>query len=106
MARDFQRQLENEANLAELNRMTDLQTKEAVATTRCRRPSSPALRQLQLLRLPTDAAPLAGSGYPYGAPESAPAVEGEPRPGDDTYSHAHGTDSAAGDGNRNKPVAQ
>jgi len=79
MAREFRSQLESEINLEELNRMTDIRSKEvgpATAST----PPIPA----ELSGQPPDPAL---TNYPYGAPD-APATTT-----DDTYSHAH----AAGD---------
>jgi sec-independent protein translocase protein TatB len=90
MARQFREQLENEVNLDELNRMTDKRAKEAQAST------PPIPPEFSGEPLPTDApgseTSMAGSGYPYGAPEQASAAastDGSPQPGDDTYSHAH-----------------
>jgi sec-independent protein translocase protein TatB len=65
VARDFQQQLENEANLADLNRMTDLETRRSQATT----PPPPFTDQASIdAQAATTPAPdLASSGYPYGA---------------------------------------
>jgi sec-independent protein translocase protein TatB len=64
MARQFREQLENEINLDELNRMTDLQAKSAK----------------------TPPPPPGFNGEPMPAPvDSAPV----PDPNDETYSHAH-----------------
>jgi len=91
MARDFQQQLENEINLEELNRITDLQSKET-------KPASPAAQDQDATARNSESPPpasgpsdadksqLSSSGYPYGVPEQAAA---SPQPGDDTYSHAH-----------------
>ena len=64
MARQFREQLENEIDLDELNKMTEMRASEARSN-----PPPP---------------PPAESGYPYGPPPP----EGEP-PTDDTHSHAH-----------------
>lgn len=76
MARDFQQQLENEISLEELNRMTEMQTRQSQNST----PPSP----------PPEAAaepqPESPPTYPYSAPPDTSAT-------DDTFSHAH----AAGD---------
>jgi sec-independent protein translocase protein TatB len=69
MARDFRQQLENEVNLEELNKMTDLQTKAAHSTP----PPPPELSGEPL--------PATVPTYPYAAPDTAVT--------DDTYSHAH-----------------
>jgi sec-independent protein translocase protein TatB len=64
MARQFREQLENEINLEELNRMTDIQAKAAK----------------------TPPPPPGFNGDPMPA---APADTAVPDPNDDTYSHAH-----------------
>ncbi len=79
MAREFRSQLESEINLEELNRMTDIRSKEAGAPTASTPPIPP-----ELGGQPPDPAL---TNYPYGAPD-APATTT-----DDTFSHAH----AAGD---------
>lgn len=96
VARDFQQQLESEANLAELNRMTDLQSRREPPTT----PPPPFTDQASIdaQAAVTPAPDLASSGYPYGAEpvgaeavEPAPATEGAaaapadtPPPGEDS----------------------
>lgn len=72
MARDFRQQLENEVNLEELNKMTDVRTKEAHLTP----PPPPELSGEPL--------PATVPTYPYAAPD-VPEVPTT----DDTYSHAH-----------------
>jgi sec-independent protein translocase protein TatB len=86
MARDFQQQLESEANLEELNRMTERRTREAQT------PAPPPEFTGAPVEPPpaTDASSLANSGYPYGTPAPGSA----PQPGDDTYSHAHAAGEA------------
>ncbi len=78
MARDFRQQLENEVNLEELNKMTDLQTKQARGGIT---PAPPP--ELSGVPLP-DSPPT----YPYSAPpdDSSPVVTAQT---DDTFSHAH-----------------
>jgi sec-independent protein translocase protein TatB len=94
MARDFRYQLESEVTLAELNRMTEETAKrnkeqQAPAQTP---PAAPAGDTATPEGTKDEASPLAGSGYPYGAPASPdPAT---PQPGDDTYSHAHAAGAA------------
>lgn len=98
MARDFRQQLENEVNLDELNRMTDLQTQQSQSL-----PTPPP-------GLNGEPAPESISTYPYSAPdapepsESPPPVESSAgsdetpsaglTPADDTYSHAHAEGAA------------
>ena len=84
MARDFQQQLENEINLEELNRITEIRSQEAAKESAAE----------------PEASKLPDAGYPYG-PQEAPAepvaetpateapADAAPLPGDDTYSHAH-----------------
>ena len=79
MAREFRSQLESEINLEELNKMTDIRSKESGAPTASTPPIPP-----ELSGQPPDPAL---TNYPYGVPD-APATST-----DDTYSHAH----AAGD---------
>ncbi len=74
MARDFQQQLENEVNLEELNKMTDLQTRQAQAQMP---PPPPEF---------TGAPPPDTPTYPYSAPEASAAADATT---DDTFSHAH-----------------
>jgi sec-independent protein translocase protein TatB len=91
MARDFQQQLENEVNLQELNRMTDIRAAESSAAKpssaaeTSAAPKEPAAAETGAT---SDTAPveLADSGYPYGPQEPA---DKPPQPGDDTFSHAH-----------------
>lgn len=74
VARDFQQQLETEANLAELNRLTDMHSKKAPPTT----PAPPFTDQASIdaQAAATPAPDIASSGYPYGAePVGAEAVE-------------------------------
>ena len=80
MAREFRSQLESEINLEELNRMTDIRSKEASPPTASTPPIPP-----ELTGQPPDPAL---SNYPYGAPDELTTAAT-----DDTYSHAH----AAGD---------
>lgn len=73
VARDFQQQLESEANLAELNRMTDQMSRREPTT-----PAPPFTDQASIDAqvAATPAPDLASSGYPYGAePVGAEAVE-------------------------------
>jgi sec-independent protein translocase protein TatB len=103
MARDFQNQLETEINIDELNRMTDIRSKEAPAASPA---ASPEFSGDMNSPPATDSATpgMADSGYPYGAPPPVPEPVAEvvpdlppdhppdaapPQPGDDTYSHAH-----------------
>jgi sec-independent protein translocase protein TatB len=79
MARQFREQLENEINLDELNRMTDVQSKSAK----------------------TPPPPPGFNGDPMPPGESAPAAQSPAAsgdapirdPDDDTYSHAHAADA-------------
>ncbi len=110
MARDFQQQLENEATLAELNRATDLRaSKESVATSPAPPPEfsgDPVTSTSAASETSAEPGPYAGTEYPYGAlMNSEPAAQEQPKPGDDTYSHAHGSGTAAGDENQSKPAA-
>jgi sec-independent protein translocase protein TatB len=113
MARDFQNQLETEINIDELNRMTDIRSKETP-------PASPAPSaefsgdmnsppatdsSTPESTAPESTAPgMAESGYPYGVQQPAPdhgsglasdlppdhpPDAAPPLPGDDNYSHAH-----------------
>lgn len=99
MARQFREQLETEVQLEELNRITDMKTREARAAS-----TPPIPPELAGEPVPPaapgaapqgDAAPtadtsLASSGYPYGMPDAGtPAGAAAPHPTDDTYSHAH-----------------
>lgn len=103
MARDFQNQLETEINIEELNRMTEIRSKEAPAAS-----PAPAPEFSGDMNSPpaTDPEPpgMADSGYPYGAqppaidpvpgvvpdlPPDHPPDAAPPQPGDDTYSHSH-----------------
>jgi sec-independent protein translocase protein TatB len=88
MARDFQQQLENEVNLEELNKMTQLRTSEAQGIT----PSPPEFTADPAVDNPGDT-----PTYPYSVQDSssapAEAAPADTAPTDDTYSHAH----AAGD---------
>jgi sec-independent protein translocase protein TatB len=89
MARQFREQLESEVQLEELNRMTEKRTGEPMPSTP---PPPPGMSGEPLPETPAPAADYAHSGYPYGPqelPPEAPAAEGSPQPGDDTYSHAH-----------------
>jgi sec-independent protein translocase protein TatB len=107
MARDFQNQLETEINIDELNRMTDIRSKEASTAS----PPSAAEFSGDMNNPPatdTSTPDMADSGYPYGVqqpaadPDLAPVPEvvpdlppdhppdaALPQPGDDNYSHAH-----------------
>jgi sec-independent protein translocase protein TatB len=78
MARDFRQQLENEVNLEALNKMTDLQAKQARGGIT---PDPPP---------EFSGAPLPESPptYPYSAPPENHAAVDSPQT-DDTYSHAH-----------------
>jgi sec-independent protein translocase protein TatB len=80
MAREFRTQLESEINLEELNKMTDIRSKDAGPATASTPPIPP-----ELTGAPPDPAL---SNYPYGAPDELTTAAT-----DDTYSHAH----AAGD---------
>jgi sec-independent protein translocase protein TatB len=100
MARDFQQQLESEINLEELNRLTDIRTKEAqsrpkpAATTTAADPAAAAQEPAETTAAGNPSAAqdqLASSGYPYGVQASDPDA---PKPGDDTYSHAHAEGAA------------
>lgn len=79
MAREFRTQLESEINLEELNRMTDIRSKEAGPPTA----STPPIPS-ELTGQPPEPAL---TNYPYGVPDAHATTT------DDTYSHAH----AAGD---------
>jgi sec-independent protein translocase protein TatB len=105
MARDFQNQLETEINIDELNRMTDIRSKETPT------PSSEFSGDMNNPPATEASTPsMADSGYPYGAQQSAadpapdlppvpevvpdlppdhPPDAALPQPGDDNYSHAH-----------------
>ncbi len=108
MARDFQQQLESEATLAELNRATDLRaSSESSAKTPAPPPEfsgapvSPAASET-----PAEPNAYANTDYPYGSlMNTEPATEVHPNPGDDTYSHAHGPGTTAGDQSHSKPEA-
>ncbi|MEO6184883.1 MAG: Sec-independent protein translocase protein TatB [Steroidobacteraceae bacterium] len=76
MAREFRSQLESEINLEEMNRMTDIRSKDSGAPTASTPPIPP-----EMGGQPLDPAL---TNYPYGAPD-APATTTT----DDTYSHAH-----------------
>jgi sec-independent protein translocase protein TatB len=84
MARQFREQLENEVNLDELNKMTDLRAKEAKAQA----PSTPAPPPELSGEPPREAS---ASTYPYAASDST--ADTATNTTDDSYSHAH----AAGD---------
>jgi sec-independent protein translocase protein TatB len=90
MARDFQQQLENEVNLDELNRLTDLQTTSTSSQSQSARAESTTPAG------PAGETSPADSGYPYGPPpaESGPIPAESPAPDDDTYSHAHAAGAA------------
>jgi sec-independent protein translocase protein TatB len=99
VARDFQRQLEQEANLEELNKFTERTRQASQPTTPAPPPEFTGAPPADpTIHIEPDPPSMANSGYPYGAPaetaapaESAPApAPGVPQPGDDTYSHAHG----------------
>jgi sec-independent protein translocase protein TatB len=77
MARQFREQLENEINLDELNRMTDVNSKPAKTP-----PPPPGFDGNPMPPEPAATAPPAASG-------DAPI----PDPNDDTYSHAHAADA-------------
>jgi len=99
MARDFQNQLETEINIDELNRMTDIRSKETPA------PSTEFSGDMNNPPATEPGTPdMAESGYPYGVqpstPEPVPDMVSDlppdhppdatpPQPGDDSYSHAH-----------------
>jgi sec-independent protein translocase protein TatB len=94
VARDFQRQLEQEANLEELNKFTERTRQASEPTTPAPPPEfSGAPQPDPNIHIEPDPPSMANSGYPYGAPAepaAAPAeAPGTPQPGDDTYSHAH-----------------
>lgn len=72
MARQFREQLENEINLEELNRMTDVQSKAAKTP-----PPPPGFN---------------GEPFPAATPESSGAAP-IPDPSEDSYSHAHAADA-------------
>jgi sec-independent protein translocase protein TatB len=94
MARQFREQLETEVNLEDLEK-----------SAKTAAPFTPApLAGLDGSPASATAADTApensnypyGGTYPYGAPEAAPgdasgSAAAAPQPGDDTYSHAHGT---------------
>ncbi|MET0281182.1 MAG: Sec-independent protein translocase protein TatB [Steroidobacteraceae bacterium] len=113
VARDFQRQLEQEANLEELNKFTERTRQQASQTTPPPPPEftgAPPADDPSIHIEPDP--PAADSAYPYGTPSPAPAtpepstpVSSEPQPGDDTYSHAHATGGAA-PGAAETPVKQ
>ncbi len=79
MARDFQQQLETEVNLEELNRMTEMQTRNAQQSM----PPPPPGLNGEPLPESTESPPT----YPYSAAEVSPTPE--PAATDDTFSHAH-----------------
>jgi sec-independent protein translocase protein TatB len=79
MARDFRQQLESEVNLEELNKMTDLQTRQARGGIT---PAPPP--ELSGVPVPDSTA----TTYPYSAPPENTATAAVPVT-DDTYSHAH-----------------
>lgn len=98
MARQFREQLENEVNIEELNKLT-----QSRVTDNPPKPAPPADATSEQPAPPesTDGndRSMAGSGYPYGTPGSAPADPDSavpdpaaPPPTDDTYSHAHAAD--------------
>jgi len=99
MARDFRQQLENEVTLDELNKLTEKQSRRDPPPPPPADPATPRAESAAMADAPAASDnPLAGSGYPYGAPAEAGAADPAaaahiPQPGDDTYSHAH----AAGD---------
>jgi sec-independent protein translocase protein TatB len=90
MARDFQQQLENEVNLDELNRLTDMQANAARSTPGSEESASSTSAPTTATTSPED------SGYPYGPPppESGPLAADSPASSDDTYSHAHAAGEA------------
>ena len=90
MARDFQQQLENEVNLDELNRLTDMQTNAAKSAPGSEGSASSASTSSTGATSPED------SGYPYGPPppETGPIAAQSPAPSDDTFSHAHAAGEA------------
>jgi sec-independent protein translocase protein TatB len=91
MARDFRQQLENEVNLEELNRMTDLQTRQARENQMPVPPEEfTGAPMPEVPTYPYSAAPEATAETPAAAPAETLA---ETSTTDDTYSHAH----AAGD---------
>lgn len=84
MARDFRQQLENEVNLEELNRMTDLQTRQARENPAPPPPPSPEYTGESVNEVVAAEEPKAVEAtptYPYSVPDAAGV--------DDTYSHAH-----------------
>ncbi len=105
VARDFQRQLEQEANLEELNKFTERTRQQASTETTPAPPpefSGAAPPTDPAIHTEPDPPSMASSGYPYGTPaepaapaeSSSAAAPGGPQPGDDTYSHAHAHDAA------------
>lgn len=90
MARDFQQQLENEVNLDELHRLTDMQTSSAKSAPH------PQASESSMPAPPAGETSPADSGYPYGAPptSSESGSLDSPTPHDDTYSHAHAAGEA------------
>lgn len=107
MARDFQSQLETEISIDELNRMTEIRSKEAPAAAPSPEPTPSAEFSGDMSSPPaTGPAPTAAadSGYPYDEQQPAldpvpgvvpdlppdhPPDAAAPQPGDDTYSHSH-----------------
>jgi sec-independent protein translocase protein TatB len=85
MARDFQQQLENEVNLEELNKITDMNSRSAATQTM---PPPPA-------EFTGEPAPESTSTYPYSSPyatdSGTPAAQAAV---DDTFSHAHAAGEA------------
>lgn len=97
MARDFQQQLENEINIDELNRAAKKTVDDALDMKPAPPPEftgAPIQQESEATAAAeSNASKLAESGYPYGpqpTPETAAVADPEaPKPGDDTYSHAH-----------------
>jgi sec-independent protein translocase protein TatB len=103
VARDFQRQLEQEANLDELNKFTERTRQEANQTTPAPPPEFTGAPPAEDPSIHIEPDPPADSAYPYGTPsqaadavpEPSTPVSSEPQPGDDTYSHAHAPGGSA-----------
>jgi sec-independent protein translocase protein TatB len=87
MARDFRQQLENEVNLEELNKMTEMQTRQARTAITPPPPPEFTGEALSESNPPT---------YPYSAPDT-------PAPTDDTFSHAHAEGDAPMPGSPEEP---
>jgi sec-independent protein translocase protein TatB len=87
MANDFRRQLENEVNLEELNKMTDLQSQQNHNAFPTPPPGLNGEPAPETTTYPYSAANPAAEFPDDDAPAVPSAADGTPA--DDTYSHAH-----------------